>query len=211
MGWVHDDNFIKMFNTNNPKLPVVHDDDRSIVDIIEPDMEVGPWIAGGAVLNWFNNESIGSSDIDVFFNSQLQFDQAFGRLMAAKSNMVYNSDNAVTLHIHTSNGQMKRIQLIRKNWFQTAKEVIDRFDITVCQLATDGNQILLGEYTAEHIKQKRLEFTDKPVHADIVKRLVKYVTYGYTPNPALMQSILDNESNFNWSFNGTEADYDAAF
>jgi hypothetical protein len=130
--------------------------------------------------------------------------------MKNNANMVYNSDNAITLHILVNN-QTKRVQLIRKSWFQDAKDVINKFDFTVCQLVTDGRNIVLGEHTAEHIKNKQLCLTDKAVNKDIIKRLIKYVTYGYLPDPKMVQSILDNTEDFNWTFNGTESDYDGAF
>jgi hypothetical protein len=210
MSWVND-NVLDFFKEpRKEKHSTVHEDDRAVVNLIDPEITNGPWIAGGAVLNWYNNEPIDYSDIDVFFKDQKQFDITFGNLMKNHANMVYNSDNAITLHILVNN-QTKRVQLIRKNWFQNAETVISKFDFTVCQLVTDGRNIVLGEHTAEHIKNKQLCLTDKEVNKDIIKRLIKYVTYGYAPDPKMVQSILDNTEDFNWTFNGTESDYDGAF
>ena len=210
MSWVND-NVLDFFKEpRKEKHSTVHEDDRAVVNLIDPEITNGPWVAGGAVLNWYNNEPIDYSDIDVFFKDQKQFDITFGKLMKNHANMVYNSDNAITLHILVNN-QTKRVQLIRKSWFQDAKDVINKFDFTVCQLVTDGRNIVLGEHTAEHIKNKQLCLTDKAVNKDIIKRLIKYVTYGYLPDPKMVQSILDNTEDFNWTFNGTESDYDGAF
>lgn len=40
--------------------------DRAIVDLIAPNLENGPWIAGGACIKWFNKQHVRYSDIDVF-------------------------------------------------------------------------------------------------------------------------------------------------
>jgi hypothetical protein len=205
-------NFNGDWGQSTNKLKTVHELDRPVVTFISPNMKTGPWIAGGAVLNWYKNQSIEDSDIDVFFKDQKQFDVCFGELMSkGKANMVYNSDNAITLHVHSDNGSLKRVQLIRKEWFSTAKEIIDKFDITVCQLVTDGHSLELGEKTAQHIKDHVLEFTKEHPHSDIVKRLIKYVTYGYVPKSETVKNIIENHHNFNWKFNGTESDYDVAF
>ncbi len=201
-----------IFMRSGSKFPTVHELDRPMVKLIEPNMSSGPWIAGGAVLNWYRNQSIGESDIDVFFKNQMQFDVCFGKLMSqGRANMVYNSENAITLHLHSDNGILKRVQLIRKEWFANSKQVIDKFDITVCQLVTDGYSLELGEKTAQHIKDNILEFTLDVPNKDAVKRLLKYITYGFLPDKDVVKYMIDNHQEFNWKFNGTESDYDAAF
>jgi hypothetical protein len=212
MSWVNvDDNIIDFFSKKRT-MSTVHEDDVDIVKLIDPVMETGPWIAGGSVLNWYLNEPLGESDIDVFFRGLKQFDVCFAKIMStANAELVYSSDNAVTIHAGVKGGSRKRIQLIRKSWFDSAEKVIDRFDFTVCQLVTDGYTLLLGKDTAQHVQNKTLDLVSMPPHADIVKRLIKYVAYGYTPKPEVMQYILDNESSLNWKFNGMDSDYDAAF
>ena len=212
MTWTNDVFKGVIFYNQKNKFPIVHELDRKVVEMIQPNFDTGPWIAGGAVLNWYRNQSIEDSDIDVFFKNQTQFDICFGDLMSkGKANMVYNSDNAITLHVHTDSGDIKRIQLIRKQWFNDRKDVISKFDITVCQLITDGYSLDLGEKTGQHIKDNVLEFTAEVPHADIVKRLIKYITYGFIPEKETVRKLIENHETFNWKFNGTESDYDTAF
>jgi hypothetical protein len=211
MTWVQSTNIADFFSKKT-KMTTVHEHDEELVKIIDPCMETGPWIAGGAVLNWYLSESLGESDVDVFFHDIAQFDKCFANIMSKNSDLVYSTENAVTIHVRLKgDGCMKRVQLIRKDWFKNAKDVIDRFDFTVCQLVTDGYTLVLGEKTAEHIQTKTLDLVRTPPHPDIVKRLIKYVTYGYTPKTELVQYILDKEENLNWKFNGLDSDYDAAF
>ena len=39
--------------------PTVHKEDQLPVNIIMPDLNTGPWIAGGACLRWFQNNPVG--------------------------------------------------------------------------------------------------------------------------------------------------------
>lgn len=212
MTWVKD-NVFNVFGLNKKSISTVHSDDQDIVKLIDPEITNGPWIAGGAVLNWYNNEPVNESDIDVFFQDLTQFDVTFGKIMSTgSSTIVYSTENAVTIHVRNKQSMgLRRVQLIRKAWFKTAEEVIDRFDFTVCQLATDGYNLVLGERTAEDIKSKTLALVKMPPHNDIVKRIIKYVSYGYTPKPEMIKYIMENHATLNWNYRGMDSDYDAAF
>jgi hypothetical protein len=212
MSWMQKNIFDPWSDTSGKMMKTVHQEDRDIVSLIDPSVQNGPWIAGGAVLNWHRNEALEENDIDVFFNNLKQFDSCFGKLMATgSSEIVYSTENAVTIHYRSKNSTIKRVQLIRKKWFDNAESVINSFDFTVCQLVTDGYTLVSGEHTMKHIKENVLELIEMPPKKDIVKRLIKYVTYGYIPNPNLVQYIIDNDTEINWKFNGVESDYDAAF
>lgn len=191
------------------KMVLVHEQDRSSVTLIQPEMKNGPWIAGGAVLNWYNREPVNESDIDIFFRDLQQFDETFGRLMRNNASIVYSSDNAITLGM-TIDGIQRQLQLIRKEWFDSPKAIIDKFDFTICQLVTDGFNLEIGSTTAEDIKNKKIKFV-KPAHKDVVKRIVKYIAYGYLPDPKVMQDIIDNQTEYNWKFNTMEEHYENAF
>ena len=60
-------------------MNTVHKDDQEIVDILQLNIHNGPWIAGGAVLNWFNDTPV-QSDIDVFCRSEAQAKQLLKRI-----------------------------------------------------------------------------------------------------------------------------------
>ena len=119
------------------------------------------------------------------------------------------SENAVTLDYwgpETSNFRWT-IQIIRRRFFNNYEEIIKNFDITVCQIVTDGTYIELGEYTARDIREKNLRMS-QPLHDDAVKRLTKYWVYGYRPVDGLIDAIVKNPTG-RWAFNPSE-DYNDA-
>ncbi len=121
----------------------------------------------------------------------------------------YTSENAITLNV-TVNDDLKKVQLIRKNYFKSALDVIDHFDFTICQLATDGYEVVSGAKTFEHIKEKRIEPV-RETNRGIVKRLIKYISYGYKPDPRLVSNIIDNPQEYDWMFNNIDENYENAF
>ena len=71
------------------------------------------------------------------------------------------------------------------------KEVIDNFDISVCQIGTGGNEWLLGKDTARDIRERNLRM-NIPLQPDAAKRLAKYWTYGYRPIDGLLEAVRTN-------------------
>ena len=129
--------------------------------------------------------------------------------MRNHGSIVYTSENAITINV-TIDDDLKKVQLIRKNYFKSASDVIDHFDFTICQLATDGYEVVSGDKTFEHIKEKRIVPFKNPNRA-IVKRLIKYISYGYNPDPKLMSDIIDNPQDYDWAFNNIDENYENAF
>lgn len=190
-------------------MQIIHKDDAHILDIIRPDIKKGPWIAGGAVLQWINGQNIGLSDIDVYFKSQEQLDTFVNKIINNKKksddsfikstfgfiqseplkwSIVSSTEFAKTYRYYPKNdAEYIIIQLIIKDFYDTPEDVINEFDITVCQLVTDGYNLRYGEKTMADIKNKRLRFnTIKPA---MIKRMMKYWTYGYTPDNDILDQI----------------------
>lgn len=209
MGFVNNSMEIFGFERAQNKMVYVHEKDKGVVKLLDLDIVQGPWLAGGSVLSWYNNEPVGLGDFDIFFKDLKQFDEMFGRLMRNHATIVYTSENALTLHL-TVDDDVKRIQLIRKNYFQSAEDVINHFDFTICQLATDGWNIVASDKTYEHIREKKIVLS-KPASRTLVKRLIKYVSYGYTPEIELVQTMIDNPDDYDWQFNNIDENYENAF
>lgn len=170
----------------------VHHNDIIPVWLIDPDIEHGPWIAGGAALKWYLGCPVGQSDIDVFCKTQEQSNLLMDHLSELSSCTIESeTENAITFQFVPESGIMWKIQIIIRNFFERAEDVIDAFDITVCKIVTDGNSILLGKNTAADVRKKVLKFTGIPKKSD-VKRLVKYWTYGYRPDQDTLKFITDN-------------------
>jgi len=192
----------------------VHTDDREAVTLVEPNYKDGPWIAGGAPLRWWQGKPVGESDIDIFCRDAVQADEVITRIKnTGRSQTRYESENATTISYwpKTNNGAFSKrwtLQIIKRRYFKSLKEVIEGFDITVCEIGTCGNEWELGETTARDIRAKVLNFNE-PLQQDALKRLVKYWVYGYTPLPGTIEAIQNNpDSKWKYSF---EEDYANAF
>lgn len=188
--------------------PTVVRRDLEPVSIIKPNKN-GPWIAGGACLRWYQGQPVGDSDIDVFCNSQEQAQALITEVRSwGRYSNKFTSDNATTLDYwgKDNNQGVERwtIQIITKRYYNNMQEIIDNFDLSVCQVATDGESWALGKHTAKDIRERNLRM-EMPLMPDALKRLVKYWTYGYRPVNGLVEAVQSNPV-ARWEFS-PEEDY----
>jgi phenylpyruvate tautomerase PptA (4-oxalocrotonate tautomerase family) len=209
--------FAQPEHTNNGKEPLIAtyttviSADREAVSVIGPNINTGPWIAGGAPLRWFQGLSVGENDIDVFCANARQAQDVISRIKSySRYTIKHESENAVTIEYWKKDdyGTRWTIQVITRRYFASIKEVIDNFDISVCEIGTCGNEWVLGQYTARDIREKNLRF-NQPLAADAAKRLVKYWIYGYRPVSGTIEAIQNNPES-RWQFQHDE-DYNNAF
>lgn len=188
----------------------IHIDDIEPVCAIKPNLATGPWIAGGAPLRWFQGLAVSSNDIDVFCRNAKQAQEVIARVKSyGRYTVKYQSENAVTLRYDNFDRDNNwTVQIITKRYFNSLQEVIDGFDLSVCQIGTCGNEWVMNEQTAKDIREKNLRFV-KDLHPDAPKRLVKYWTYGYRPVPGTLEAIQNNPES-KWTFTHDE-DYGNAF
>lgn len=174
-------------------FPCVHRDDQEPVNLIAPDLKQGPWIAGGAALRWYQNQPVGDNDIDVFCASAEQAQSIIDNIRSyGRYTNKFDSENATTLgYWDKENKKNWTIQIIKRRYFTSLKDVIDNFDITVCQIGTAGNDWLLNKDTARDIRERNLRFR-MPLQPDAAKRLSKYWTYGYRPVDGLLDAVRTN-------------------
>lgn len=194
---------------------VIPPEDIEPFSIVNPNLEQGPWIAGGAALRWYQGKTVEqSTDIDVFCKSKEQAYNLMSKLeLYNKTQVLACTNNAKTYRYHSyydhdDEETCWTVQIITVDYFNSLKEILDRFDISVCQIGTAGNEFELGEHTAKDIKEKNLRFVceHKP---DTVKRLVKYWSYGYIPVEGTLDAISQNLG-ITWRFKNHE-DYSDAF
>lgn len=163
------------------------------------------FIAGGCFKNIFNNEKV--KDLDVFFKSKADFDDAVSRLdeecgednKDGKFRFYYENDN-VKAYKHVRTGVT--IELCCKI-FGTAEEILNRFDFTIVKFAYykeevpdddvdmfDSNEksthieykILCDLCFFEHLHLKRLVTDDLiPFPMSTFDRMLRYAKYGYFP------------------------------
>jgi hypothetical protein len=174
------------------EVPCCHKEDQEPVSIIWPDMKHGPWIAGGAALRWYQGLPVGDSDIDIFCSSAEQAQQIIDNIKSyGRFSTKYESENATTLSYHDKGSKYWTLQVIKRRYFKNLQEVIDNFDISVCQIGTGGHEWLLNSNTAKDIRERNLRM-NMPLQPDAAKRLAKYWTYGYRPVDGLLEAVQTN-------------------
>ena len=194
------------------EFPTVHKDDSEPLTLIWPDIERGPWIAGGACLRWYQGLPVGDSDIDVFCANAKQAANVIENIKSyGRYSVKFESENAVTLSYHSKDDYSKNwtIQIITRRYFSSLEEIISNFDISVCEVGTAGNQWQLGPFTGRDIRERNLRFKI-PLQPDAMKRLIKYWAYGYRPVEGTIDTI-QNNPNAKWQFGAETEDYQNAF
>jgi len=178
-------------HTLSRKYPLVNESDRVAVFAIKPDMKAGPWIAGGAVLRWYQGQSIALNDIDIYCNSVHQATELAKRLHKQFPNIEeqFSSKFATTYFVNTPDKDWT-IQIIKTRDFDDPQDIISGFDISVCKLVTDGTTLAVGKHTAYDIKHNLLRIDD--IRPDSIKRFAKYIAYGYMPVEGLFNRIVNN-------------------
>lgn len=174
---------------------------RQIAEYLNLNMDHGPWLAGGAVRKIYLNESIEGSDWDFWFKSPEQFKMTEQKIKDLGASVSYISDNAVSFKYYADDGATQNLQIVKTRFFDNAQQVIDQFDFSVCQLATDGNTTIIGHNTARDLRSKTLRLSKSELPAYIMPRLVKYMVYGYRPCPALLAQIDNNLDTIDWEKN----------
>jgi hypothetical protein len=192
------------------EFPCCHPDDNEALTLIWPDLQNGPWIAGGACLRWYQNQPVGENDIDIFCADKEQAHRIIDHIKSfGRYSTKYESENATTLSYHSHEGKKHwTLQIIKRRYFNSLEEVINNFDITVCQIGTGGNDWLLAPKTAKDIRERNLRM-HLPLLPEAAKRLVKYWTYGYRPVDELVRAVIDNPSAIKYF--DASGDYENAF
>lgn len=135
----------------------------------------GAFIAGGALTSVFTGNII--SDVDVYFKTKEDFVQAVCEAYDSSFWCVAATDRAVTF-VDRDN----IIQLMHFDFFETAQEIFDAFDYTVCMAAydIDKQDFVFSEDFFKHASQRFLRFhsgTRYPYGS--LMRVLKYQDRGY--------------------------------
>ena len=136
------------------------------------------------------------SDIDIYCVNSTQANEVLARIQrTSKTEIKHKTSNAVTMSCSIDNHEWA-VQLIIKHHFSKPEHIVETFDITVCQIVTDGKNFILGEHTAYDIKHKLLRIEE--VRNESMKRFAKYYAYGYTPVAGLFDELVSNPDAVQW-------------
>lgn len=184
----------------------IHND---IFDEIISLLPEGAYIAGGFMRSILARENKFCGDIDIYFNSSKSFESMIGILQNLNSdgenffNDYYcekslreirlNSKSYRLINFLSKDKNKPSIQLIKLIWFESPQHVIDSFDFTIVQAATDGKNLYVNPVIWRDLTNKEIHLhkTQNPITT--VNRLIKYEQKGYFASPEEF-SIVANEA-----------------
>ncbi len=178
--------------------------DLPVLNLVGFDLEDGPWIAGGAPRRWIQKQSVGRADVDIFCKNSVQYNNIVAELDRRNIDRFYNSDNAVSYKSDTH-----RIQVVKK-YFATGEDVLNSFDIRLCQFITDGKNIMFPSEAYSDLKAKKIHF-NKFNEVNAVKRTIKYMCYGFTLDEESINQMKSGDITYQYIKNSGDLDYENAF
>ena len=156
-------------------------------EVIGLNLDTGPYLAGGAARATLTQEPV--KDFDVFFASQEQADAAERALIAAGAIPIPRAPGSVTVAPRPGSELIRSIYLdlpgvgpvniARTHVFPSVDVLLDSFDFTVCQIATDGRVTRSSPGALADVEARRLCL----VRETIAARIWKYLGRGYVLGP----------------------------
>lgn len=155
------------------------------LEALPPLSAAGPWLAGGAIRRAVTGKPL-DSDFDLFFSGPDQLQEALSWLKKRGAVVTSTREQVITL-AHDD----RRIQLISFGFYQTPDECIDAFDFTICQFATDGESLIVGDFTLWDCGRKKLALHRLTYGSSTLRRLIKYTKEGYEACGGVLADILE--------------------
>ena len=152
--------------------------------------ERGPWLGGGALRRTLAHMPL-ASDFDFFFRDADQLETFAAGL--EKAGLVKTRETAH--HVQYSGylaaaTREVEIQCIRFRYYETAEQVIESFDFTICQFAYDGEKLTCGEFALWDLGRRRLSINKITYPVSTMRRLLKYTKQGFTACGGCLASVL---------------------
>lgn len=150
----------------------------------------GPWLAGGALRRTLLGQEP-DSDFDFFFRDADQLLDFTHGLETRGLTKVRETEH----HVHYRGrigdlGGERDVQCIRFRYYQTADEVIDSFDFTVCMFAFDGSTLTAGDMALWDLGRKRLAVHKLTYPLASMRRLLKYGRQGFFACNGCLSTLL---------------------
>jgi hypothetical protein len=151
-----------------------------LLEVIPPLSENGPWVAGGSLLRTHLGISI-NTDVDFFFKDKQQYEKYITDVTTSPNFIVLNSQETkwhTTLTIDYK-GSRYLLQLIHKKFFTSACNLLDSFDMNICQIAFDGKHLYHAEKCLEQIKDRQIIVENLKFPNIFMERALKYSKLGF--------------------------------
>lgn len=156
------------------------------------------FIAGGAIRRVFLGEKGVKSDVDVFFQTQDDFNKC-KEYFTKPCNKAYFSlnkdgENNTSFKYKNSEGVETEIQLIKKIFPGGVEDLFDNFDFTICQFALCASNLDVLYYTEEALYDtlnKRLVINKITYPIASLRRIIKYSKQGFYACQGMLQKFLE--------------------
>lgn len=170
-------------------------------------IEEGPWLAGGSVRRLFDGSQY-EADFDLFFKNEKQLQEYKEKFIDSEVQIFREeTDHSINIqlpmlegilnkiynNIHTCSSTVK-VQLI-KIYHPDVDALLDSFDYTLCQFATDGDCLVVGGTSLRDITSKICLPNKITYPKSSMRRLLKYAKQGYTIDDSTFDAILKAASN----------------
>lgn len=145
--------------------------------------ENGPWLAGGALRRTILGQDLEKSDFDFFFHDAEQMEKFCKELQGCAAEVLLLSQNEKnrTYLLKDNDGKPNlKVQAVFVNYYESAKDLLDTFDFTLCQLVYDGEDLICGDYSLWDIGRRRLVPHKITFGVSSLRRIIKYTKQGFT-------------------------------
>jgi hypothetical protein len=151
-------------------------------------LEEGPWLAGGSIRRTLSSLPLDEGDFDIFFKDEDQYN-TFKPFFTDGPIKLPKSPNSETYSLHKNDKDYK-IQLINTYYFKSATDLLESFDFTICQFATDLNNVLFNPLSLIDITSRRLVVNKIMYPVASMRRVIKYSKQGYYMCEGALQEFL---------------------
>ena len=142
------------------------------------------WLAGGAVRDYFMGVKI-TTDYDLFFPSELEYEKAKTFFKAKDSEIKWESDNGMKVKYKS-----KTFDLVKK-FFDNPQITIDNFDFTVSMFAVDNEKVYFGESTFIDLSKRQLMINKITFPASTMSRAFRYYKKGFIMCQGEMRKMVE--------------------
>lgn len=150
----------------------------------------GPWLAGGALRRTLLGQEP-DSDFDFFFRDAEQMARFAADMEVMGLREAKKTEHHIQFRGAVGDSKIERdFQLINFAYYNSAEDVINSFDFTICQFAYDGDLLTSGEFSLWDLGRKRLAVNKITFPVSTMRRLLKYAHQGFNACPGALAAIL---------------------
>lgn len=182
-------------------------DERGLnTDLLEALISIlpeGAYIAGGYMTAVLAGKPDEAHDVDLFFNGPEAFKNTLNAFKNTedlpsilKGYKVEGIDKAdipkkETRFVKLGASGRPDIQLIKTIWYNGPEHLIDTFDFTIAQAATDGTNLYVNPITPMDIVRRHIVLHKLNFPASTMRRLIKYAKKGYYACPGALANLAE--------------------